>query len=220
MRKASEVLLSIENEIKQLNHYFSNFDMLLKALSNRVTAVEHLLKAALELDNSPSQIQTPHVQKPTPQKPVQMPGLKSSVIKGEDGSIGNVIGEESGQDYDFPSYEESLEQAKAPVGRRRDARYISTKAEEKKIPVQQQIVYASDEKNVCLASVEIFDSHNKLVSTCKTNNIGKWTQMLVPGKYTVSISKKPTTSKPALTTAYVIEVPKTNEPVLQSRIEI
>jgi len=202
-RKASEVLLSLEQEIKKTNQYLTNIDMLLKNLSNRLGALERAVSQPLTEEEQQYFAQPQKAPQKVPQK-APMPGLKSSVIKATDGTLGNVQEEE---EVDFPEYNpDDLELENKPIGRRRDARYPSGPSQEKKIPVQQQVLYENNNKNVCQAKVEVFNSNNELVGASKTNNSGKWTQQLIPGRYTISLSKKGTPVHPAVECSYSVDV--------------
>ena len=231
-RKASEVLLSLEQRVNQQEHYFKNMDMLLKKLVNQVSALEKALTQPITEEEKQYYAQTPgglqHQQipagmkspQPQPQQtPQRIPGLKPSVISAPDGTLNNVREEE---EVNFEPYQpdEGLQVEKAPQGKRRDVRYTNDPVQQKRIPVQQKIVYEADNRNVCLASVEIFDSQNKLVGSSKTNNTGKWTQMLIPGKYAVSISKKGTATKQPVECSYFIEVPNSNETSVQDTVKV
>ena len=88
-----------------------------------------------------------------------------------------------------------------------------------KVAVQQQIVY-NDGKSICLASVEIFDSNNKSIKKLKTNAMGKWMAVLMPGNYTVKVTKSGNNNKhrvelsnsfSVLTSEKFIELPKLSE---------
>jgi len=228
-RKASEVLLSIEADVKQQRHYLNNIDMLLKHLVQRVGAMEQTLSQPLsdeekryyqQASSGSIQLGASQAVKTAPAPAQQLPGLKPSVVLAPDGTFNNV--REPAEEYEFEPYkpEENLQVESNPQGQRRDARYTSGPVEEKKVPVQQQVIYASDDKNVCLASVEIFNSQNKLISSSKTNNTGKWTQMLPPGRYAVSISKKATATKPPVQCSYFVDVPKSNEPILKDPVKV
>lgn len=58
-----------------------------------------------------------------------------------------------------------------------------------KIPIIQRVVNANN-KSVFLADVEIFNKDNVLINKIKTNGSGKWTALLDPGSYKISIKRK------------------------------
>src|SRR5690606_22401187 len=127
-----------------------------------------------------------------------MPGIKPGVV------LGNKP-DEVVSDNEF--VEEKIVEEIKHSGKRRTARYS-----DKPTVIQQQIVYA-DGKNVCLASVEIFDENKKLVKKTKTNATGKWTAAINPGQYIVNIAKKPAANKPEIELSFNIDVPFSSTPI-------
>jgi hypothetical protein len=78
--------------------------------------------------------------------------------------------------------------------------------------VQEKLTYM-DSKVIILAQVEIFNMNGECIDTRRTNNTGKWTSSLRPGKYTVRVAKQQTSVKPQVTGQYDIVVPPGNKPL-------
>lgn len=57
-----------------------------------------------------------------------------------------------------------------------------------KVTVTQRVAY-SDNKNVILAQIEIFDSSKKLVKKTRTDSSGRWNGKLEPGNFLVYVKK-------------------------------
>jgi hypothetical protein len=196
-RKASDVLLSVEKEVKQHTQLLRNIDMLLKNLANRISLLE----------KKPTSPTTPQVASVQP----IIPGLKPGVVF----KNGKLVKESQEEEFQF---EEVLEVETNPIGQRRTARTDNQPVEVRKTPVQQRILY-KDGKPVTLARVEVLDLKGNVVYGYKTNNMGKWAQPFAPGNYTVNISRKGTSTKPPVELSYTIEVPNSNKPVQLPDVE-
>lgn len=66
----------------------------------------------------------------------------------------------------------------------------------KPVPVSQRILYP-DGSGVFNAKINIFDSNKNKIKTIQTNN-GKWNSALMPGNYTILITKPSTNIKPEI----------------------
>ena len=211
-RKASDVILSIENYVNEILGHVRNQDMTVKLLINRISSLE---RAVNNSSPAPASSAPPA---PAPASQRQMPGLKPGVNLGppakEQQTFTATPRGSSQIDYD-ESGNEQLEVEVKPVGKRRGARGQTASAV-KNVPVQQKILYP-DGKNVCLANVEVFSSGKQgqldLVKKCRTNSAGKWNVSLGAGKYLVSISKVGTSTKPGVEVSYPIEIPVSDKPL-------
>ncbi len=204
-RLASEVLLSIELEVKQHTQYLKNITMLLKNLANRYSASE--IKKVPEL-NTP--IKTQEAKQES-----TIPGLKTGVVF-KDGKL--VKQSEKKEEYSFDEQPGQIEVATEIVGQRRDLRYPDQPVQERKTPIQQRILY-KDGKPVTLAKIEVLDAAGHVIWGGKTNNMGKWNQLLVPGTYTINVLRKGTATKPPVEISYTIDVPKSIQPVQLPDVE-
>lgn len=89
---------------------------------------------------------------------------------------------------------------------------VDVNAPPRKRVVQEKLTYG-DGKVIILAQVEIFDLSGNLVDKRKTNNTGKWTSSLMPGKYLIRIAKQRTSTKAQATGQYEILVLPGNKPL-------
>ncbi len=170
-RSASEVLLSLEDRIENLE--------------GLVRSIDHNVKLLLSRQNAP--VATP------PAPVVRATAEAPSVIV------------PTPKERNAPSVEA--------------VEFVQEEQENpsKKRVVQEKLTYA-DGKVIILAQVEVFDINGKLADKRKTNNAGKWTSSLLPGKYTIRVAKQRTSLKPQVTGQYEIVVPPGDKPLqLESR---
>lgn len=218
IRKASDILLTLEATLEKVLGYVHNMDMNIKTISNRLNMLE---KTSVTPKWSPPSM-APELLAAAA-KP-QMPGLKPGVRLGPQRTMiatpkGQQISttKEEDEGYTFVDEQQQLEVDTKPIGQRRGVRTEEPDPNsERKMPVQQRIIY-KDGKNVCLANVEIFQTGNNgefnLIKKVRTNSAGKWAVALAPGKYLVSLSKAGTSSKPNVEVSYSIDIPVSNVPL-------
>jgi hypothetical protein len=218
-RKATDILLSIEEMVKKVLGHNRNQDMLNKTLLNRIADLEKKISTGTQLQESQDFQKHQDFPKHSGDAPPrrinqQLPGLKPSVkIKQQKPESNQIVRDPNEEE------EEKLEVTSKPVGKRRDARYVSSGNKIKQVPVQQKIMY-EDGRSVSMAKIEIFDSETKLVKNTKTNATGKWTNALMPGLYTVKISKKETSTKRAIEAQTEINILNSDEPVQLSPFQL
>jgi len=244
-RKATDILLKIEHMIGKVLGHNTNQDLLIKTLMNRIHALEQKIEALqhIPIQAAPSASPEPQKQQEFPKHSgdapprrinAQLPGLKPSVKI----SSNQNTQQESG--FQFPNYQkqpaenasnrkitrdpeedeaEKLELEAKPQGKRRDSRYVSGTSDGKPVPVQQKLLY-SDGRAISTAKVEVFDSSSNLVKSLKTNATGKWTNALPPGKYTIQVSKKGTSTKNAVEVQAEITIPNSTEPVQLKPLQV
>lgn len=214
-RKASEILLGIEKDTKEILAYLRNLDQNHKILMERMRLLESRFPAAPVISTifSPSAA----VSKSTKSNsPFETPSdLKSKIqaamasAKAEEPGILNKVEREISEvEVEFPELQKASVLEKSPELKNLQSRVI---------PVQQRVTY-SDGKNIYMAAVSIIDNNGKLYKETKTNQTGKWMAPLPNGEYTVQISKSGTPIKPAINVKYTITVPNQDEPLeLESR---
>lgn len=197
-RKASDIILSLEQKVDQMLKHISALDFNIKILSNKLNGVlEALPQGKLQ---SPMVVEAP----PTPYtatsplEPATVPVMQSTT-------------------QSFPILKEhSLQVSKAPEGFRRTSRpdgattptpvptvdappIVQTvpSAQQqamsptaKKVAVQQRVVDRNG-KAILLADVEIKDvSNGQTAYKGRTSSVGKWMAPLPAGRYQVIINKK------------------------------
>jgi hypothetical protein len=88
-----------------------------------------------------------------------------------------------------------------------------TAKSDRKIPVIQRI-QDTNKKDFILAEVSIFTLNNQLITKVKTNATGKWQSHLSPGKYIVKVIKINTSSHTKSEATTEIIVPDSDSPVI------
>jgi hypothetical protein len=158
------------------------------SLEQRVERMEGLLKSIDH--NVKLQLSRQNVQLTVPSGPVLMPGPVTVSAPTASAPIGPAPTVEA---VEFPQVE------------------IQPATNVKRV-VQEKVTYG-DSKVIIIAQVEIFDMAGKLIDKKQTNNAGKWTSSLLPGKYLVRVAKQRTSTKPQATGQYEILVPPGNKPL-------
>lgn len=189
-RKASEILLQLEHELKQLTGYVKTIDFNLKLLLSRVNS-----SASLTADVTPVVKQ---VETPSPSA-FSMPTVEAVGIP----------------PLAFPS---SPAASVVPKNQKTAKKVTSSEASSTKMPVQQRVIFP-DGRNVMLANVEIYDLQNNLAKKTKTNSAGKWNATLIPGKYFVMVSKSIPNSKKPVEKRFEIEIPVSDAPIELDPVE-
>lgn len=194
-RKATDILLIIESDVKEILAYVRNNDLNYRLILERLRLLsEGASKAPLAI--SPPSLVSGDT------KPVPLsagPFIQSSDLKEK---IRKAMEEASLQDDNVKF--QDLEVENSQSGKRRGTR-VQINAE-KQVSVQQKIV-DSDGKNVFMAKVEIFDEQGNLAKQTKTNQTGKWLAQLLPGRYSVTITKAGTATKSPVESTYSVLIP-------------
>lgn len=193
-RKATDILLSIEADVKEILGYVRNSDLKDKIILERLRL---LTETPESQGQKPDQFDEQSLQIPI--APEKLSIFESSPLKDK---IRKAM-EEASKDQDNIQFTD-LSAETTQSGKRRGTR-IQTNAE-KQISVQQRVV-DSESKNIFMAKVEVFDESNTSVKQTKTNQAGKWFAQLLPGNYQVVLSKAGTATKPAISISYDIDIP-------------
>jgi hypothetical protein len=177
-RKASDILLSLEDKVNTLTKIISVYDYNTKIILDRVNKIYAYIdflqkeEAALAQQNA---------------QPVQ--------------SENDLFPQYQEKEIVQTSTEHMITEEKEPKGHRRTARSetyaTDTKqvgGSEKKIPVIQRITDHTG-KDIFMAEVSILNENNEIVCKTKTNAVGKWQAHLKTGNYTVSVVKTDTSTK-------------------------
>lgn len=178
-RKATDVLLSLENKVETLTKLVANQDMLLKIIANRTNSIfsyiEELKKEYQEQVVAQAKATQSEDQEEEP-KIVSSPAPEQVITEAD---LSKQVGEKRGMRAPSPEQEKMAAQ---------DGR---------KVPVMQR-VSDSTGKDLFMSQVVISDESGKEVYKTKTNAVGKWQASLKPGQYTVHISKTNTVNKKVL----------------------
>lgn len=185
VRKASDVLLSMEASLNEALGYLRNQNMVMTLLLKKVETLENASSA-------PPTVK-PDWNLSAPTAKTQMPGLKPGVRLGKQAeSPANTAPGE-------PELKEEVIKSnikRVPVQQR--VLY----------PDGKNVCLANVEILQAAKNGEF-----KIVKTCRTNSAGKWQMGLEPGKYLIHLSKIGTSQKPTVETSYSIDVPVSNVPV-------
>lgn len=192
-RKASDVLLALEQKVNELLGYYKNLD--------------HNIKLILQSINSQRAIQSPASEDiPT----VKFPSENKSESQAKENK-NLVVGEPLDEDESKQVAQEAM-----PQGSRRTSKFVSKEKNSttKKIAVTQQVSFP-DGDPVAFANIEITDSKGETIKRTKTNGNGTWLAPLVPGEYKVYLRKNMTEDSDRLPVEFNqnIEVPQSNRSI-------
>jgi murein DD-endopeptidase MepM/ murein hydrolase activator NlpD len=185
-RKATDVLLDIESEVKKLSQTMSSL-MLAQTLSldklNRVYNYISNLEKEIEEEKK---LQLGQAQTANHNLPIQSP--QATPIEVESNPQG---------------VRRTSRQPEAPPA---DAPMATSNPGERKIPVIQRVTDHSG-KDLFMADVRIINANKEVVAKVKTNPVGKWQALVPPGQYDVHILKTDTASKTKIEAMQTITVP-------------
>lgn len=244
-RKATDVLLELENKIEILLSMIRSQDLNLKLLSNKLNLVMEKLE---KQPAAPNKIVVEAVNTVTPTAPIDekhIPVSPENTIPMEVAPKGfrrtsrpetfsgdnAYFNKSRGNDtvvfpMQLPKMSDTAEVVVPEASKIEIPNTTKVKKADKptamdqhQIPVVQRIVDKNG-KAVFLAEVEITDlSNNSEVSKTRTNGTGKWMATLPIGNYRVYIRKRESLTKEKVETAQDIQVDGTSSPLeLQTMI--
>lgn len=214
-RKVSDIIISLESDVKTLISATKHNDFQLKLILKLLKSNLQEQNAAVLAQPRDQIAEKKAINTITQAKPI-IPGLKPGVVMGPNG-LQNKISDED--NYEFPEVNtisnkpiellENINQEEI-VGKRRTNRYNNDgNIVGRAVPVKQKILYP-DGKLCCLASVEIFDIEHEsetIIQKVRTNAMGEWNASLRPGQYHVNILKPKALNKPEVRFAFNISIP-------------
>lgn len=181
-RKASDVLLSLEDKINTVTKIISAYDLKLTIVLDRVNKIYafiEMLQKEREADVLGVSVQAVE-RNPTPKLFIPE-------------TIGNSPVAIENTSSDLPEHP-------GPVDRGRISRISREQLDnvnvdpDKKVPVTQRITDQVG-KDIFNAEVSILNDNKELVMKTKTNAVGKWQAYLKPSHYIVNIVKTDTATK-------------------------
>lgn len=194
-RKATEVILTMENLLKEILGHIKNIDLKYSLLIKKIEKID--MKQPL-----------PEVEVVFPDyQPTQQAASKFGSNSDLKSKIQLAL-EEAQRDTE---QSDQLTVETHQNGKRRNLR-VQGDSQIRQIPVQQRITY-EDGKNIYMASVEISDIDGNLVKKTNTNQVGKWQVPLSPGDYEVNVTKAGTAIKPKVELCYKINIPNQDSTV-------
>lgn len=189
-RKATDILLNIEQDILIIKKNLENTNFSQSLLLKKIDQLNKLLVAFQESKPAPISKKVGSVEAyiPTISK-------KSSQSASPVEPTKQIL------------QNDPIRQDKKPESERKKNKVGSPTAEilAKKISVQQGILYPNG-KNAILVNIEIIDEEGNLVKKTKTGPMGKWNAQLLPGKYNVKATKSSSRDQPAINKQCAIEV--------------
>lgn len=182
-RKATDIILSLEEKVNNLIKIVAVYDMNIKIILDRVNKIYSYIDILQkEYDED---------QKAPEQEIFKSPEHPIAVAE-------NITGQRRTSRVEIP-----IEIEEAPI--------VAGKKIPVSQRVSYQT--GNDVKDAFLAEVSILDSNKQLLKKTKTNPSGVWQELLKPGNYTVNIVKTNTSTKEKLEASQEITVRNSNEPI-------
>ena len=214
-RKASDILLTIESELKLIKANIDLQDHLLKSILGNSNKATSILNALIDIQPglSPEQKASIRGEVQAPKTEIVQAGFPLDVetdFKGQRrvtrGTNPQISTKASNADIEFKDY---LAQRKKPAVDEEFKPNPSKQQDQvRKIPITQR-VQDNNKKDLFMAEVSLSNENGPVLKT-KTNAMGKWQAQLQPGKYTVVVSKMDTASQKKLVAQQDITVTNSN----------
>jgi hypothetical protein len=174
-RKASDILLQLEEKIDKLTKIVSVYDINVKLILDRVNKIYAYIEAIPEDNSAP----------PSPQQETYQISADNIMTEVED-QVGHR------RTARVESYIPSPPISPQP------APEITSFNSDKKVPVTQRVTLVDGNgavKDLFMAEVSILNENNEVLFKTKTNAAGKWQAHLKSGNYTVKLVKTDTATK-------------------------
>jgi hypothetical protein len=217
-RKASDILLDLETEVKSLKSIVNLQDLLLKKIlgsCNKMNSVLESLVSGQELTPEQKEAVTEQLQHTTIEPIAISPGFPIEVERDFKGQRRITRGPEvpstkaSNADIEFKDYMAQRKKV-TPIDLGPKTTEQAVKSE-KKVPVTQR-VQDNNKKDLFMAEINLISNEGHVLKT-KTNAMGKWQAQLPPGKYLVKVSKMDTALQKKLEAEQDIVVPNSNSSI-------
>jgi hypothetical protein len=211
-RKATEILIDLEDRIKIVEKRIQNSENLLKIMLGRLnTSLPSTSQAQVPTVQPESQVINKDNFENRPKTSKFMEAAAREGIKidePEPQRITEVFTARppSGEPIDHDDMVES------PIrGNVRGQR--GPKLEDKKCSVSQ--VLSHGESPLFLANIEVLNEEGVLINQARTNTKGRWLMALAPGNYQVHVSKRfpPDSGKLSIDMMYPINIPPSDKPM-------
>jgi hypothetical protein len=182
-RKATEVLLDIEGEVKKMSQTMSSL-MLAQTLS-----LDKLNKVYNYISNLEKEIEA-----------------EKKMLLGQAQEVNNPIQSPVTPPLEMETNPQGVRRtSRQPEAPSTDAPIVSQSGE-RKIPVIQRVT-DKDAKDLFMADVRVMNEKKEIVARVRTNNVGKWQALLAPGKYDVHILKTDTATKTKIEAMQTVTIP-------------
>jgi hypothetical protein len=215
-RKATDILISIEEDIKKVLSYVQNLDLNSKIQTERTRLLEEKLNAVVSgLKSVPKPQPSSNVVVGSPDKQIPAFAAKSNPTRSPflvAPDLKNRVEQALKEAKLDSKLEDEMFVERSPVGNKRtQPKPVNS---QKQVVVQQKVIYESDAKSVYMGTVEIFSmKDDQLVKQTRTTQNGKWMAPLTPGEYTVKVSKAATPLKAEVKISFPISVEDSDNPI-------
>ena len=208
-RKATEVLLSIEQKIDELVGFVRNIDHNNKLILSRLNMLESQPTAprpnAQPLDSAGLLVPSAPQQQPVFAKPDKSFKFENRPKTNKFEQMQQSLGV---NDDSLPlSKEERFElmEEGVPQGQRRGQRIEKT--DSSRCNTKQIVQHMG--QPLFMATVQIMNDSNQVIKRTRTNTVGRWTAPLDPGNYRIDVLKMPNEEKktPLIESSYFVEIP-------------
>ncbi len=225
-RKASDVLLELETEVKSLKSILNLQDHLLKTILGNCNKTNAMLGALIDAQPLTAEQRAVIREQFQPAAseaimiPQGFPVEIEKVFKGErriTRAPNEPSTKASNADIEFKDY--MAQKKKPPQTEFRPKAAAQQVKSEKKIPVTQR-VQDNNKKDMFMAEVNLLSPQGELVLKTKTNAMGKWQAQLAPGNYVVKASKMDTALQKKIETQQNITIPNSNSAITLSTLVI
>lgn len=187
-RKASDILISLESEVKILKNTINVQDLAIKTILKNVNEINTLMKSVINTSTEEQKIGIENDREIVSNVPsfnveTDFKGQRRMQTTIEQPSLPNT--KASNVNIEFKDY---MKQRQKPIIQEEfKPKPLDTKSD-KKIPVVQRI-QDNNNKDLFMAEVNLISMDGGVVLKTKTNALGKWQGQLAPGKYIVKVSK-------------------------------
>ena len=214
-RKATDVLLSIEEKVNTLLQSMSVYNMNTKLILDRVNKVHNyisMLEAEAASLNAQEQPTDPNNET-----------VKTSVENVITIAAVSDVPRRTVRAETYAPMQPSAAWQKEPENVEQPDRNViqhppqtvapKPAGPEKKVPVSQRITDSTG-KDLFMAAVNILNENKELITQTKTNATGKWQAHLKPGKYHVHVVKTDTATKVKIEATQEVMVPNSDTVVI------
>lgn len=188
-RKASDVLLSLEEKVNTLIKIVSVYDMNIKLILDRVNKIYSYIEIIKSEDAKNDFIQS--------EREIIKTNADHLIAVAEAPIVNKRV---AIIDPPLSAPGPSPSDKSTEVGN------------DKKVPVIQRVV-GEKGKDLFMAEVSVLNMNKELVLKTKTNAVGKWQAYLKPGKYIVHLVKTDTETKKKIEAIQDITIPDSSTPI-------
>jgi hypothetical protein len=214
-RKATDILVAIENKVNTLLQIMSSYDMNMKLVLDRTNKIHNYISrleaeeaamlkehetVAIDDDKTVVQTSADHVMtvSETPVGPHRTSRVETYAPM---------------QIPTSPPIQQVPVQRQTPAPQQQAPTPEKSGSPDRKVPVSQRIT-DSRGKDLFMATISILDSDKNLIDTVKTNATGKWQAHLKPGKYHIHIVKTDSATKSKIEAMQELNIPNSNSIVM------